>query len=96
MWWYPKVVVFNGKVYIGGGDASSDRERQTVMVYDPKLDSYDTLPPYAYSWFSMAVVNDQLVVVGGADVQTEEVTNKLGVWNEQSQRWTYSLPPVVT
>ena len=96
----PSVVVFNGKVYIGGGDTHSMRDRQTVMVYDPKLDSYDTLPPYTYVHFSMAVVNNQLVVVGGRAVQTgkvtDEVTDELGVWNEQSKRWTHSLPPMTT
>jgi hypothetical protein len=54
------------------------RER-TVMVYDPKQDSYDTLPPYTCKYFSMAVVNNQLVLVGGRDVQTDKQTNKLGV-----------------
>ena len=92
---YPKVVVFKEKVYIGGGLASSDRE-QTVLVYDPKQDSYDTLPPYTYKYFSMAVINNQLVLVGGRDVQTGEVTNQLGVWNEQSKRWTHPLPPMTT
>ena len=90
------MVVFKEKMYIGGGFASSDRERQTVMVYDPKLDSYDTLPPYTYKYFSMAVVNNQLVLVGGVDVRTDKVTNKLGVWNEQSKRWTQPLPPITT
>ena len=90
------MVVFKEKMYIGGGFASSDRERQTVMVYDPKLDSYDTLPPYTYKYFSMAVVNNQLVLVGGVDVRTNKVTNKLGVWNEQSKRWTQPLPPITT
>ena len=83
-------------MYIGGGNTSSDREKQTVVVYDPKQDSYDTLPPYTCKWFSMAVVNNQLVLVGGRDVQTGEVTNKLGVWNEQSRRWTHPLPPMTT
>ena len=87
------MVVLKEKVYIGGGFASSDKEAQTVMVYDPKQDSYDTLPPYTYKYFSMAVVNNQLVLVGGVDVQT---TNKLGVWNEQSKRWTYPLPQMTT
>ena len=97
MWIYPKVVVFNEKVYIGGGSASSvDREEQTVMVYDPKQDSYDTLPPYTYKWFSMAVINNQLVLVGGKDVRTGKETDKLGVWNEQSKRWTHPLPPMTT
>ena len=67
-----------------------------MMVYDPTQDSYDTLPPYTYKWFSMAVVNNQLVLVGGWDVQTNKVTNKLGVWNEQSRRWTHPLPPMTT
>ena len=86
------MVVFKEKVYFGGGIASSDRER-TVMVYDPKQDSYNTLPPYTYKYFSMAVINNQLVLVGGWD---DKATNKLGVWNEQSKRWTHPLPPMTT
>ena len=93
---YSKVVVFKEKVYIGRGFASLDREAQTVIIYDPKQDSYDTLPPYTCKWFSMAVVNNQLVLVGGADIQTNKKTNKLGVWNEQSKRWTQPLPPITT
>ena len=96
IWGCPTVVMFKEKVYIGGGNASSVRERQTVIVYDPKQDSYDTLPPYTCKWFSMAVVNNQLVLVGGVDIQTGWVTNKLGVWNEQSKRWTHPLPPMTT
>ena len=91
---YPQVVVLNGKAYIGGGGASTDRERQTVMVYDPQKDSYDTLPPYIYQSFSITVLNNQLVVVGGVDFQTKKRTNQLGVWNEQSKSWTHPLPPV--
>ena len=94
---YPRAVVFKEKVYIGGGGAYSDRERTVlVIVYDPKQDSYDTLPPYTYKHFSMAVVNNQLVLVGGMDVQTGKTTNKLGVWNEQSKKWTHPLPPMTT
>ena len=96
MSYYPQVVVFKGKAYIGGGNASYVRERQTVMVYDPQQDSFDTLPPYTYTYFSMAIVNNQLVLVGGVDVQTDKVTNKLAVWNEESGKWTHPLPPMTT
>ena len=65
-----------------------------MMVYDHKQDSYSTLPPYTYQYFTMAVVNNQLVLVGGWDIQNEKKTNKLGVWNEQSKRWTHPLPPM--
>ena len=67
-----------------------------MVVYDPRHDSYNTLPPYTYNYFSMAIVNNQLVLVGGVDVQTGKKTNKLGVWNEQSRRWTHPLPPMTT
>ena len=89
-------MVFKEKVYIGGGSASPDSEEQTVIVYDPKMDSYDALLPYTCKYFSMAVVNNQLVLVGGTDVLTGKVTNKLGVWNEQSKSWTHPLPPMTT
>ena len=93
---YPGAVLYKDKVYIGGGVASLEREMQTVMVYDPKQDSYDTLPPYEYKWFSIAAVNNQLVLVGGQDVETERKTNKLGVWNEECKQWTQPLPPMTT
>ena len=93
IWGYPSVVVFKEKMYIGGVGAPSTWER-TVVVYDPKQDSCDTLPLYTYVYFSIAVVNDQLVLVGGREAQTAKVTNKLGVWNEQSKGWTHPLPPM--
>ena len=88
---YPNIVIFNSKekVYVGGGE-------HTVVIYDPKQDSYDTLPQYKCKWFSMAVISNQLVLVSGWDVQTGKVTNQLGVWNEQLKRWTHPLPPMTT
>ena len=97
MWGYPRVVMFKEKVYIGGGRTSSYRDGLKVMVYDPKQDSWDSLPPYTYRYFPMAAVGDQLVLVGGREVERHQnKTNKLGVWNEQSKRWTHPLPPMIT
>ena len=96
MFGYPNVVMYKEKVYIGGGVTDSDRDGLTVMVYDPKQDSWDSLPPYTYRSFSMAIVDDQLVLVGGYEVGNMNDTNKLGVWNEQSKRWTHPLPPMTT
>ena len=96
MYQYPQAVVFKEKLYISGGYVLSDREFQTVMVYDPQKDSYDTLPPYTCKLFSIAIVNNQLVVVGGMDIRTKRQTNQLGVWNEQSKCWTHPLPPMTT
>jgi hypothetical protein len=91
---HPSMVVLKGKVYIGGGYAQKDVELKTVIVYDPQKDSCTTLPPYAYYYFSMAVVNNQLVLVGGKD--PKNYTNNLGVWDDSSMRWTHPLPPMTT
>ena len=93
MWYWPQVAVVNNKVYIGGRRASSVEEEKTVIVYDPQHDSYDTLPPYTYRYFSMAIVNNQLVLVGGEDERIYQRTNQLAVWNGQ---WTHPLPPMTT
>ena len=84
------------KVYIGGGIASSAKNEQTVVVYDPKQDSCDTLPPYMYRYFTMVVVDGHLVLVGGRKSLSYKTTNKLGVWNERSKKWTHPLPPMTT
>ena len=86
----PSMVVLKGKVYIGGGYTET-----TVIVYDPQKDSCSTLPRYAYHNFSLAVVNNQIVLVGGSDSKDVN-TNKLGVWDESSSRWTHPFPPMTT
>ena len=93
---HPSMMVLNGKVYIEGGFVVNDDEMKTVIVYDPQEDSYTTLPPYTYCYFSMAVLNNQLVLVGGLDLNSYDFTNKLGVWSESSKMWTDPLPPMTT
>ena len=93
---YPSVVIFKEKVCIAAGIGLSDGDKRRVVVYDPKQDSYDSLPPYTCMYFSMAVINDKLILVGGKNAHTHMTANKLGVWNEQSKRWTHTLPPMTT
>ena len=94
---YLCVVIVKGKVHIGGGGwPLSVRKMQTVMVCDPQHDVWHTLPLYKYTSFAMAVVNDQLVLVGGIDVKTRKCIAMLGVWSEQSQTWTNPFPPMPT
>ena len=77
---YPHAVVMNGKVYVEGGGyrALSDEENaNTVMVYDPQFNVWNTLPQYDCAHFAMAVI--QLVLVGGVHGTTETSSNMLGV-----------------
>ena len=95
---YPQVALLKKKVYMGGGNTSSDMERHTVLVYDLQKDAYDTLPPYTHKYFAIAVVDNKLVLIGGEqdDKRKSRFTNQLGVWDSRSLKWTHPLPPMST
>ena len=85
-------VVLGNKVYVGGGDAGSDHNRCTVMVYDITRDQYSTLPQYNAKYFAMTSLNSQLVLAGGKDIATSKRTNQIAVL--ESERWTHPYPPM--
>ena len=95
---YPQVVVLKEKVYIGGGNSSPEENAKTVIVYHPKKDKYEMLPPYTHKHFAMTALNDNLVLVGGENSQDDQArfTNQLAVWNGESLQWTHTLPPMTT
>ena len=88
-----RAVVIGSDVYVGGGNG---RNPETVMVYSLQTGTWRTLPPYETRWFGMAVVNNQLVLVGGQSTSTGQVTNVLGLWGERSQTWTHPFPVMPT
>ena len=85
-------VVLGNEVYIGGGEAYSDRDGCTVMVYDIQRDTYSTLPQYKAYWFAMTALNNQLVLAGGMDLASGKRTNQIAVL--QSDTWTHPYPPM--
>ncbi len=87
-------VVLNGKVYVGGGDA--DKVNQFIIqVYSPERDGWSRLPECPVKWFAMAVVNQQLVVVGG-DSRDGRTQSAVLVWDSPSQQWTSPYPNMAT
>ena len=88
-----QAVVIGSNVYVGGGEGQNE---ETVMVYSLQTGTWRTLPPYESRWFGMAVVNNQLVLVGGQSKSTRRVTNVLGLWDERSQTWTHPFPVMPT
>ncbi len=87
-------VVLNGKVYIGGGSTCSD-DRFIIQVYTPESDGWSRLPNCPVKWFAMAVVNQQLVVVGGNSRDYRPQSAVL-VWDSPSQQWTSPYPNMPT
>ena len=85
-----QAVVIGDDVYVG------DRSGDTVMVYSLQTGSWRTLPPCGSNYFGMAVINNQLVLVGGESRSTDEATNVLSVWDQRSQTWTHPFPVMPT
>ena len=91
-----QVLVIGDNVYVGGGYNSELEDTRTVSVYSLLTRSWRTMPPHETEWFGMASVNNQLVLVGGESTLTDEVTNVLVEWDEESQTWARPFPVMPT
>ena len=94
--YYPTAVLLKGKVYVGGGGGLM--MGHYVTVYDIEKDNWIILPPYSFYWFSLAALNDQLVLVGVVGPSNDR-TGILGVWEDKvspTTRWTHPFPPMPT
>ena len=89
-----KTTVINGKVYLGGGYAENDRDRYLVCKYDPVKDEWSTLPPAPVITFGVAQLNGKLVIVGGGYSEEYEATSDVHVFEEDTQKWVKSIPPM--
>ena len=76
--------VVQGKVYVGGGGAEKDSDEYIVMEYTGK---WTSLLPYRARFFTMTVIHNQLVLVGGSE--KEKASKMLGVWRADRKEWTH-------
>ena len=102
MSYYPEAIVLDDKVYVGAGNSFTGFGTNTVvMVYNIPNNEWNLLSEYDCYWFGMTSVDKNLVLVGGvirnkSDLFSEDRTNKLGVWNEELNNWTETLPSMPT
>ena len=88
----------NEKVYIGGGVVSkhSSASPSIIQIFDPKTNTVSCLHPCPVKNFSLVCIDNQVVTVGGQTLSDDQVTNKLYCWDEATQQWEESLPPMPT
>ncbi len=95
-------LVLRGKLYVGGVSiARLDDNDFFVQVYDPEKDEWSRMPRSPMRLFAMAIVNQQLVLVGGA---SRGVLGFIGgstwstilAWEPASQAWTTPYPNMPT
>ena len=86
-------VQVQGTLYVGGGGVAGDN-KYIVMTYDISAGKWATLPPYSTNYFAMTAINNHLVLVGG--VGRGGISKVLGVWSEDSKKWTHPYPDMTT
>ena len=88
-------VQVQGTLYVGGGVADSVHNEYIVMTYDISAGKWATLPPYSTRYFAMTAIGNHLVLVGGKEHDGGR-SKMLGVWSENSNRWTHPYPDMTT
>ena len=92
---HAQAVVLNNKVYIGGEYTGNNTTAANVYTYDPTMDTWETLQsPTRYS--ALTTYHNKLLLVGGLETSTGQVTNQLWVFEEGEQTWTQPLSPMST
>ena len=86
--------VIGDAVFVGGGDANSDRNSCTVMKFDFQEDKWTTLPQYSAKWFAMTSLNNTLVLLGGYDPDTQKSTNQIASFGIESAAYQHPYPPM--
>lgn len=94
---YVQSVLVQEKVYIGGGRVNINFSDKSfvVMEYDTVSGKWDLLPSYSKCDFTMAVISQQLVLIGGSD-EEGSVSKQLGIWKADLKEWTQCYPEMST
>lgn len=98
MTYYPDAVVRGEKVFVGAGTSTRFWTNAVVMVYNIPKDEWSLLPEYDFYWFGMTSVDNKLVLIGGVGrgQGSQNRTGRVGTWNEESNNWIRTLPPMPT
>ena len=88
---YAQAVVVGGKVYIGGGWVEGNIYK--ILEYTIQGQWREIETPVA--GFGMAVVNSQLLIIGGVD-KKDRATNQVWALDSVSGAWTQPFPAMST
>ena len=92
-----KTTIINGNVYCGGATDQSNYDGDyTIYCYDSSQDKWTTLPPLPVRHFGLGHVNGKLVAVGGMKRSTGNEINDVYTYDERSQKWKRTIPPMPT
>ena len=83
-----RCVLLKGRLYLNTKNGS-------LHVCDPNIDSMEELNPPSEGFYGISIYRSQLVLVGGSDPTTKQMTNR--VWtSDDGCKWEATLPPLPT
>ncbi len=88
-----QAVQLKTKVYVQG-DTHSIETDSTIYTYEVPADAWVSMQSPAY-WSALTIYHSRLVLVGGIETTTEEVTDQLWVLQGE-QTWIQPLSPMPT
>ena len=83
-------------VYLAGGATLDFRSSQIVQVYNIDTGKWSTLPPAPLMDSEAIAINNNLVLIGGGESSTGEITNMVSTWLAEEEKWTQTIPPMST
>ena len=87
-------VVIARNIYICGGVCPDLYSARVVQVYDLDKATWTKLPPAPQYNSEAAAINNQLVLIGGRDATSHNITNMASTCTEQD--WEQDLPAMPT
>ncbi len=88
----PSSVYLNGTLYVGRGILSGLRDGAALYSFKPGVDSTWTVTDTPTYQYTLVVHDSELLLVGGCEYPTEEITNK--VFTMRDGQFVETLPPM--
>ena len=81
-------VWLNGLVYLGGGYEAGSKESYTISCYDPVKNSWASTINIPYCFFSLTMLNGDLLIAGGQDKSSKKTNQILKIDGSQLKFYT--------
>ena len=86
-------VVINDVIFVGGGIVNKGDVPCLVFKYNPKYDSWTTLPCCPVTNFGLTVIDNKPVLIGGRDIYSGgRPTSDCFVFEAETDEWKKSIP----
>ena len=89
-------VLHKENISVMAGSAPQYETHYYVFSYNISNNEWSRLPPPSHHYGILYIINDQLIVIGGRDNDSNERTNKVSTFVNNTNQWTRYYPDLMT